>query len=162
MSANLAACFSSKETSWGTPQYLFDQLSAEFGPFDLDAAADEYNHKCEAYYDRNTDALSVEEWNGKRIWLNPPYGRDIGKWVEKAEEQAHIYRKRVVLLLPARTDTRWWHKYIEGDAEVVRFVKGRLRFEGAKSSAPFPSVVVVFDGDMRDDDEEDWGWARRG
>lgn len=146
MSANLDACFSSRETEWSTPQHLFDQLNAEFGPFDLDAAASEYNHKCLAYYDKNTDALSVEEWNGKRIWLNPPYGRDLGKWVEKAEEQAHIYGKLIVLLLPARTDTRWWHKYVEDDAEEVRFIKGRLKFGGAKSSAPFPSVIVVFDG----------------
>jgi|SRR5581483_8694729 len=145
MSTNLAACFGSQSTEWATPQDLFDRVNEEFGPFDLDAAASEYNHKCPAYYDILTDALRIEKWNGQRIWLNPPYGRDLGKWVAKAEEQAHIYGKRVVLLLPARTDTQWWHKSV-ADAEQIRFLKGRLRFEGAESSAPFPSVIVVFDG----------------
>ena len=158
MSANLAACFSSASQEWGTPQDLFDQLNREFGPFDLDAAANVINQKCDRYYSKNDDALSVEKWDGERIWLNPPYGRELGKWVEKAEEQAHIYGKRVVMLLPARTDTKWWHKYVS-DADVVRFIKGRLKFEGAKSSAPFPSVIVVFDGEGYADLQE---WMIRG
>lgn len=137
--------FSSKSDDWETPQEFFDKLNAEFG-FVLDVCATPQNAKCAAFISR--DSLS-EDWNQAAdikgaIWMNPPYGRGIGEWVEKARRTAERGRT-VVCLVPARTDTRWWHDHIQGVAEV-RFVKGRLKFGGHKNSAPFPSAVVIFRG----------------
>lgn len=141
-----------------TPDYLFNQLDALYGPFDLDAAASEYNHKCEAYYDQRHDAMQVPVWNGTRIWLNPPYSKRSVKtgsyglraWIKKAQEQAFL-GKRVVMLLPSDTSTSWWHDYIEPvrayDHDAVTFLRGRVKFNGAGNSAKFANAVVVFDGD---------------
>ena len=128
--------FSSKTDLWGTPQDLFDELDAEFH-FDLDVCALPENAKCERYYTPEQDGLS-QEWTGT-CWCNPPYGRQIGKWVRKAAESGTT----VVMLLPARTDTKWFHDYILGKAEI-RFLRGRLKFGGCNNGAPFPSMVVVF------------------
>lgn len=129
--------FSSATDEWETPQAFFDQLHAEFS-FTLDACATPDNAKCGRFFTREQDALA-QEWAGT-VWMNPPYGRGIGQWVRKAYEAAQG-GATVVCLLPARTDTRWWHDYCtKGEA---RFVRGRLKF-GGKSSAPFPSVVVIF------------------
>lgn len=130
--------FSSKTDQWGTPQDVFDRLQDEFH-LDLDVCADELNRKCPIFFSKEIDGLR-QNWNGKRCWMNPPYGREIGKWVEKAATGGAAI---VVALLPARTDTRWWHDYIQGKAEV-RFIKGRLKFGDSKNSAPFPSCVVIF------------------
>ena len=137
---NKEVMFSSKTDLWGTPQDLFDKLDAEFH-FDLDVCAMPENAKCEQYYTPEQDGL-VQEWTGT-CWCNPPYGRQIGKWVKKASECGTT----VVMLIPARTDTKWFHDYIYGKAEV-RFLRGRLHFVSAGGAvmdrAPFPSMVVVF------------------
>ena len=133
---NKEVMFSSKTDMWATPQAFFDKLNDEFG-FTLDVCAIPDNAKCEKYFTPSDDGLS-QEWNGV-VWCNPPYGREIGKWVRKAYES----QSTVVMLLPARTDTQWFHNYIYGKAEI-RFVKGRLKFGDGKNSAPFPSMVVVF------------------
>ena len=133
--------FSSKSVVWETPQDLFDKLNAEFH-FDLDVCALPENAKCERYYTPEDDGLS-QPWNGI-CWCNPPYGRTIGKWVQKAYE-TFAGGGTVVMLLPARTDTKWFHEYIYNKAEI-RFIKGRLKFGNSKNAAPFPSMIVVFDG----------------
>ena len=134
------ALFSSKTCEWETPQDFFDGLNAEFR-FDLDVCATHGNAKCSRYFTREEDGLT-QNWDGV-CWMNPPYGREIGQWIKKAYESAQN-GATVVCLLPARTDTAWWHEYcMKGQ---VRFIRGRLKFGGAQNSAPFPSAVVVFDG----------------
>lgn len=133
--------FSSKTDMWATPQDFFDMLDSEFG-FTLDACAVRENAKCAAYYTPQQDGLS-QPWPG-RVWCNPPYGREIGRWVKKAYETA-AGGGFVVMLLPARTDTKWFHDYIYGKSQI-RFIKGRLKFGGCQNAAPFPSMVVIFDG----------------
>ena len=130
--------FTSNTDQWATPQWFFDELDREFH-FDLDPCADETNHKCDRYFSREENGLT-QEWTG-RVFCNPPYGREIGKWVKKAAEAKTL----VVMLLPARTDTKWFHDYIYEKAEI-RFLKGRLKFGGSSNSAPFPSMVVIFRG----------------
>lgn len=128
--------FSSATDLWSTPQAFFDELNREFH-FDADVCALPENAKCEKFYSPEQDGLK-QEWTGV-CWCNPPYGRQVGKWVEKAAKSDAT----VVMLLPARTDTKWFHDWILPFAEV-RFVKGRLKFGQGKNSAPFPSMVVVF------------------
>lgn len=130
--------FSSKTPEWETPQDFFNELNKEFN-FILDVCATKENTKCEAYWDKADDGLN-QNWNDLKgwKWMNPPYGREIGKWVKKASES-----NNVVCLLPARTDTKYFHEYIYNKAEI-RFIKGRLKFGGSKNSAPFPSMVVIF------------------
>lgn len=140
------ALFSSTKKNWGTPQELFDSLNAEFN-FDLDAAASPENTKCQRYLTKKDDALSCD-WPGKTIFLNPPYGRKESKiWVKKAWEESRK-GKTVVCLLPSRTDTSWFHDFVYNKAET-RFLRGRLKFEGAKDGAPFPSMVVIFRGELK-------------
>ena len=136
----LSAMFSSATDLWATPQAFFDALDAEFN-FTLDVCALPENAKCNNYYTPEMDGLA-RPWTG-RVWCNPPYGRTIGKWVRKARISVAVGAEVVVMLLPARTDTRWFHDYIYGKAEI-RFIKGRLKFGGAKNSAPFPSMICVF------------------
>lgn len=131
--------FSSKTDMWATPIEFFKALDAEFG-FTLDVCAVAENAKCERYYSPASDGLK-QEWRGV-CWMNPPYGRQIGKWVQKAYEAAHE-GATVVCLIPARTDTAWWHTFVMRATEV-RFVRGRLKFGEATNAAPFPSAVVVF------------------
>lgn len=131
---------SSKTDDWATPQDFFDRLNLEFGSFDLDVCASKENAKVPNFYTKEDNGLT-QEWC-KKNWMNPPYGREIGKWVKKAHEES-LKGNYTVALLPARTDTKWWHEYIQDKAEV-RFIKGRLKFGGGKNSAPFPSVVVIF------------------
>jgi len=135
----LAVHYSSATDLWATPQHFFDALNTEFH-FETDVCALPSNAKCSAYYTPDMDGLS-QEWSGI-CWMNPPYGRQIAKWIKKASESARN-GATVVCLVPARTDTQWWHQYIEGRAEV-RFVRGRLKFGGSRNSAPFPSAVIVF------------------
>lgn len=137
---NADVMFSSATGEWATPQDFFDELNDEFG-FDIDVAATAENTKCANFYDKTQDGLS-KPWDGV-VWCNPPYGREIGKWVRKAYEENKRENNYIVMLLPARTDTKWFHDYIYGKAEV-RFIKGRLKFGGSKNSAPFPSMVVIF------------------
>lgn len=129
--------FSSKSNEWATPQDFFDRLNEEFH-FTLDAAASHENRKLDRYITEDEDGLQ-SNWKNERVWLNPPYGRQIGKWIEKAAtEPSEI----TVMLIPARTDTKAWHEHIFGKAEV-RFIEGRLKFNGIKD-APFPCAVVIF------------------
>ena len=132
-----AGLMSSATPEWATPQDLFDSLSLEFGPFDLDVCATASNAKVARFFDKAQDGLS-QDWRGV-CWMNPPYGREIGLWVAKAR-QSHA---RTVCLLPARTDTAWWHDNMP-TAKIVRFLRGRVRFSDS-GPAPFPSAVVVFD-----------------
>lgn len=133
---NREAMFSSKTDIWETPQDFFDKLNEEFN-FQTDVCALPENAKCKRFYTPEQDGLA-QEWIGS-CWCNPPYGRQVGKWVRKASES----KATTVMLIPARVDTAWFHDYIYGKAEV-RFVRGRLRFSGAKENAPFPCMVVVF------------------
>lgn len=139
--ANIGACLTSKTDSWSTPQDLYDALDAEFH-FTLDPCADEHNHKCAMYFTKEQDGL-LQSWEGYTVFCNPPYGSKIGTWVRYAYEQSRRPKTRVVLLIPARTDTRWFHDYVYRKAEI-RFLKGRLKFSGATQPAPFPSMVVVY------------------
>ena len=127
--------FSSNTDLWATPKDFFAKLNTEFH-FELDVCATADNAKCSKFFTKEQDGLK-QDWGRAMCWCNPPYGREIGKWVEKAS------RHNCVMLLPARTDTRWFHEYIYGEAEI-RFIKGRLKFGDSKNSAPFPSMVVIF------------------
>ena len=141
MMSSLDLHFSSVTDDWSTPQDLFDDCNQIFG-FTLDACALPHNAKCSRYYSPVDDGLA-QPWAGT-VWMNPPYGRTIGKWMRKAWETS---RKgaTVVCLVPARVDTRWWHDYaVRGQ---VTFLRGRLKFGGTggtENSAPFPSALVVF------------------
>jgi site-specific DNA-methyltransferase (adenine-specific) len=125
---------------WTTPQWFFDDLDAEFH-FDLDVCASPENAKCARYFSAADDGLA-QDWGSAVCWMNPPYDRGIGRWLAKAIAASH-HGARVVALVPARTDTGWWHTYAAKAAEV-RFVRGRLTFGGADHPAPFPSAVLVF------------------
>ena len=133
--------FSSKNNWHSTPQDLFDRMDKKYW-FNLDVCADKNNHKCSRYYTKEIDGLK-QDWIG-RCWMNPPYGREIGKWMKKAYESVLEFQSGtiVVCLVPSRTDTAWWHDYaMKGEIE---FIRGRLKFGGAKYNAPFPSAIVVF------------------
>jgi site-specific DNA-methyltransferase (adenine-specific) len=132
--------FSSATDQWPTPQAFFDLWAARFA-FDTDVCADADNAKCSRFFSVEDDGLE-QSWAPAVCWMNPPYGREIGKWVRKACEES-LKGATVVCLLPARTDTAWWHDYVIPHAEVT-FVRGRIKFGGAKSGAPFPSAVAVF------------------
>ena len=138
--------FQSTTDLWETPQDLFDKLNEEFH-FNLDACAIPENAKCEKFFTPEQDGLK-QEWEGT-VWCNPPYGKTVGEWVAKAYQTSRNLGGVVVMLLPARTDTKWFHQYIYGKAEV-RFVKGRLKFGNSKNSAPFPSMIVIYKGDDLD------------
>ena len=134
--------FSSASGRWDTPQDFYDRLNAEFR-FTLDPCADDMNHKCAKYYTEEQDGLA-QDWSGERVFCNPPYGREVHKWVAKCFNEVYGGDcPLAVMLLNARTDTRWFHDYIYGKAEI-RFLKGRLKFGGSKNPAPFPSMIVVF------------------
>lgn len=142
MSIN-AGMFTSNTDLWEIPQDFFDRWNAVYH-FSLDVCALPENAKCERYFTPEQNALK-QDWTGV-CWMNPPYGRGIGAWVRKAYESAQN-GATVVCLLPARTDTAWWHDYcMHGD---ITFVRGRIKFGGAVWNAPFPSAVVVFKGDAK-------------
>lgn len=137
------ALFSNKTDNWATPQNFFDELNKEFH-FTLDPCADEKNHKCEKFFTRKENGL-FQDWSGESVFVNPPYGREIYNWVEKCYWEGHKENTIVVLLIPARTDTKYFHDFILNRSEI-RFIKGRLKFGDSDNSAPFPSMVVVFRG----------------
>lgn len=135
---NTKAMFSSKRDDWETPIEFFKKYD-DIYHFDLDVCANKKNHKCKNYFTKEIDGLK-QDWTGT-CWMNPPYGREIIKWIEKAYNSSQN-GATVVCLVPARTDTRWWHEYaMKGSIE---FIRGRIKFVGAKASAPFPSAVIVF------------------
>lgn len=132
--------YSSNTDEWGTPQKLFDELNERFD-FDVDVCANAENAKCRRYFSKEEDGLKQDWTQFKTCWMNPPYGRQIGSWIEKAYETS-LHGTTVVCLLPSRTDTRWFHDYcVKGD---ITFIKGRLKFNDGKVPAPFPSMIVVF------------------
>lgn len=128
--------FSSNTDLWSTPQDFFDKLNLEFN-FTIDVCATSENAKCKKFYSIEDDGLA-QEWQGV-CWMNPPYGREIKHWIKKAYES----NATVVCLIPARTDTAWWHDYVM-KADDIRFIRGRLKFGNSKNSAPFPSAVIIF------------------
>ena len=136
------ALFTSNSDEWATPQDVFDKLNREFH-FDLDPCATANNHKTDWYFTAEQDGLD-QNWGGHKVFCNPPYS-EIDKWVEKAWRESRQDYTTVVLLIPARTDTRYFHNFICNRAEI-RFIKGRLKFGQSKNSAPFPSMVVIFRG----------------
>ncbi len=142
---NTKLMFSSKSNEWATPQNFFDELNKEFG-FTLDPCSTDENNKCDKYFTIEDDGLT-QDWEGETVFCNPPYGRVIGDWVKKCYEESKKPNTKVVMLIPARTDTRYFHDYIYNKAEI-RFIKGRLRFENpfvdTVAPAPFPSMVVIF------------------
>lgn len=138
---------SSNTDEWATPQDLFDTLDATFH-FTLDPCATPENAKCAKFYTKDQDGLK-QDWGGEVIWRNPPYGREIGKWIQKCAE----HRGVAVMLIPARTDTRWWHSYIDKNQDAhIYFIKGRLKFGDGKNPAPFPSAIVVYTNWSQRDD----------
>lgn len=131
--------YSAKTPEWSTPPDFFSVLDAEFR-FTLDPCCTHDNAKCARHFTVEDDGLA-RDWTRDTVFMNPPYGRPIGAWMAKAHEQSQG-GATVVCLVPARTDTRWWHDYaMRGE---IRFVKGRLKFSGATTNAPFPCAVVVF------------------
>jgi len=139
---NTAAMFSSTTNEWETPQDFFDKLNEEFH-FTLDPCATHENAKCKKYYTVKEDGLK-QDWQGETVFCNPPYGRAIKDWVRKCYEESRKPNTTVVMLIPARTDTSYFHDYIYKKAKEIRFVRGRLKFGNSKNGAPFPSMVVVF------------------
>ncbi|MDR5622667.1 phage N-6-adenine-methyltransferase [Staphylococcus haemolyticus] len=135
--------YSSKSNEWATPQNLFDELNDEFN-FTLDPCATDENAKCSKYFTVEDDGLS-KNWSNEVVFMNPPYGREIKKWIKKAYEES-LNGATVVCLIPARTDTMYWHDFIFDKADDIRFLRGRLKFGGSKNSAPFPSAIVVYLG----------------
>jgi phage N-6-adenine-methyltransferase len=135
----MAVHYSAKRPDWATPPELFAKWDAEFG-FTLDAAALPHNAKCARYFTPDDDGLA-QSWGTETVWVNPPYGAQIAAWMRKAW-QSSKYGATVVLLVPARTDTRWWHDHaMKGE---IRFLRGRIKFVGATASAPFPCALVIF------------------
>lgn len=136
--------FESAKQSWETPRDLFDRLNKEFN-FNLDLAANEENKKCNNFYDKEKDSMT-QEWKGT-CWLNPPYGEKAGyklsQWVIKAYKESKKYNSTIVMLIPARTNTRWWHDYVM-QAYEVRLICGRPKFGDATHGLPQPLAIVVF------------------
>ena len=163
--SNLEVHFTNKSNEWETPRSLFKELDDEFN-FTIDVCATKESAKCERFYNKQSNGLA-QSWENEIAFMNPPYGREIGTWIEKAYRES-LNGAIVVCLIPARTDTRYWHDYIFPNAEV-RFLKGRVKFLnngeeveyieqlglfGEEQSevvtsdgdmpAPFPSAVVIF------------------
>lgn len=142
--------FSNKNNSWCTPRDFFNKLNEEFD-FNLDPCCMPKSALCEKYFTPDEDGLK-QDWTGYRAFVNPPYGREIGKWVKKCFDEKDK-AELIVMLIPSRTDTRYFHNWIYGKAEI-RFLKGRLKFvdmdykgkeeDRKMSPAPFPSMLVIF------------------
>lgn len=144
-----SAAFTSNRDDWETPKWLFDKLN-EIWHFTLDAASNDDNALCECHFTKDDDALS-QSWEGHSVWLNPPYGRNIPKWVEKAAMESRKPGTIVIMLVPARVDTGWYWDWIVPYADEISFLRGRVKFclhgeEGGPS--PFPSMLVRFGGGL--------------
>lgn len=148
--AKFTGKFESNNQEWETPQWLFDKLNFEFH-FDCDVAADEKNTKCEKFMDKHLDALT-QRWDDT-CWLNPPY-KQVGKWMKKAHEQM-LLGVTVIALVPARTNTNWWHDYCMR-AKEIRFIRGRPKFGDAKHGLPQPLAIVIFEPPMPLFHGSDW------
>lgn len=140
------ALYASNTDEWATPANLFQELDEEFH-FGIDVCATPENAKCENFFTKKEDGLK-QNWGGHgTIWCNPPYGRQIKNWVRKACETAKD-GYTTVMLIPARTDTRWFHTYVYQKPNIeIRFIKGRLKYGNSKHNAPFPSMILIFRGD---------------
>ena len=138
-----AVHYSSKKHDWETPTFVFDDIQNKLKiKFDLDPCATKKNAKCKKFFTKEMDGLT-KKWTGN-VFMNPPYGKEIHLWVKKAYESVKSGdAKCVVGLLPARTDTRWFHEYMYQGGDVY-FIRGRIKFSGHKNSAPFPSMIVVW------------------
>ena len=141
MGHTMAVMTSSVDMKWATPQSWFDYLDLEFG-FTLDPCCQHETAKCRRHFTPEEDGLA-QPWTDERVFMNPPYGREIKPWMEKAYRECRDNGALVVAFVPARVDTEWWHQYA-AKATEVRFPKGRVKFAGADNSAPFPVAVVVF------------------
>lgn len=139
---------SSKSIEWGTPQKWFEYLDLEF-KFTLDPCATAENTKCKKFFTMEDNGL-FRSWANERVFMNPPYGRGLGKWMKKAYTEARDNEAFVVCLIPARVDVDWWHRFVDR-ASDVRFPKGRLKFEntGQSGPAPFPVAIVIFRPKLR-------------
>lgn len=133
--------FSSQTNEWSTPEEFFKRLHEKYR-FTLDPSATKENAKCKKFYTAEDDGLS-KSWGGETVFCNPPYGRGLRKWVQKAYEESLKPGTIVVMLIPARTDTSYFHDYIQGKAHIV-FIRGRLKFGDGKNSAPFPSMLAIY------------------
>lgn len=147
------ALFTSNKEDWETPQDFYDRLNAKYH-FEWDLAASDDNAKCSCYFTRDDNSLE-QDWEGLsgNLFLNPPYGRELKLWVKKAATTGLKDKQNLVMLIPSRTDTSYWHDYIFGKANIT-FIRGRLKFEldgVSGDSAPFPSAVVIYTGDGDDD-----------
>lgn len=150
----------SKKDDWETPQELFEELDYEYN-FTLDPCATPENAKCIKYYTAEDDGLS-KSWEDEVVFMNPPYGRGIKFWVKKAHEESMFHNATVVCLIPARTDTSYWHDYIFSNGYEVKFLRGRLKFERdgqPGDPAPFPSAIIIMGGsgntDLSYEDKEE-------
>lgn len=144
MDMHKTGMFTSNTCMWGTPIKFFEELNKEFN-FEIDACAVPENAKCKKFFSPEEDGLK-QMWGGyTSVWVNPPYGREMPKWIKKAHDTWKEFGNTVVMLLPARTDTKAFHDFIYHQAEI-RFIKGRLKFNDGKNPAPFPSMVVIFRG----------------
>lgn len=133
---------SSNTNEWGTPQKLFEILNEEFH-FTLDPCSNNENYKTGKHYTIQENGL-LQDWSGERVYMNPPYGYETSKWIEKAFQESQK-GAIVVCLIVARTDTSYWHDIIFKYATQIRFIRGKIKFDGAKWNAPFASAIVIFD-----------------
>ena len=152
-----SAMVSSKSNEWETPQALFDTLNSEFG-FTLDPCATTQNAKCRKYYTQKNDGLA-HSWSGEIVFMNPPYGGNTGKWIQKAWQESRD-GAIIVCLIVSATDRSYWHDYIFPHASEIRWLRGRLRFGEAKSTAPFASAIIVFNG--KPDSQKQYWQTREG
>ena len=135
--------FSSQKDEWATPQDFFDGLNKQY-KFTLDPCATAQNTKCPKFYTQQDNGL-IQDWSGNVVYVNPPYS-NVKEWVNKALQESRKPNTTIVMLVAARTDTKFFHDYCT-KANQIFFIKGRLKFGGSANSAPFPSMVVVFGGD---------------
>lgn len=140
--------YMSKSNEWATPVKFFEYLDNRFGRFNLDPCSTHENAKCENHFTIEDDGLQ-QSWGGYNSFINPPYGRQIKDWIEKGYKESLKENTKVTMLIPARTDTIYWHDWIFGKADIY-FIKGRLKFNDGKDSAPFPSAVIVYDNSKSD------------
>ena len=139
--------FTSNSEEWYTPKWIYDLLNTKY-KFTLDPCATATSAKTAKYFTKETDGLK-QDWGGNVVFVNPPYGRTMYDWVKKCYEESIKPNTKVVLLIPARTDTKYFHEYIYKPENEIRFIKGRLKFGNSKNSAPFPSMVVIFNNKSR-------------
>ena len=137
------AMISSKSNEWETPNLLFGELDNEFH-FTLDPCATPENAKCARFYTQQENGLK-QSWANERVFMNPPYGGHTGKWVEKAWHESQNGAV-IVCLLVSSTDRSYWHDYIFPYANEIRWLRGRVTFGDAKTTAPFASAIVIFFG----------------